>query len=63
MEIVWLLSSPYIFAAVTATVLVSLCVWLGITYDRQQQNYTAGIKDEVRSNCTYLANYRFILAT
>lgn len=45
-----LLSSPYAVAAALIAVLVSL-VWLGVSFDRQQQrNSTVGVEDEVSSH-------------
>lgn len=42
------LGSPYAFVATAVVVAVSLLVFLGVQFDREQQrNSTIGIKDEV----------------
>ncbi len=43
-----LLSDPYVLIAACIAVLVSLGVWLGVRFDREQQKKsTVGIEDEV----------------
>ena len=52
------LGGPLAFSALAVAALVSLCVWLAVRYDRQQQQRSVGVKDGVSSQYYFFKPWR-----